>query len=273
MRVDELTGIKHLRDKPLNWIFHWLKREFCNGRTSLRLLGRGSNGVALTDGTTVFKLWVLDSAYEQFIEFCLKNPDNPFLPKLKSKIRSLPRALDIDAWNEHGDSVDFSKIRYVKMEKLEPYRGDGGFYLFPPDICRLVDEDDDLVCFVSFDTLLEYGDYFTGDFHRDVSILFDDVMRGYAGYPKTVPYEKYASKINRELMALIKTITQLSDALTGDYRFDPGNRNLALRGKQVVILDPIVNDDDLDLNARFLELVDNCPNPNAAPSVSEDRFR
>lgn len=261
MRVDELTGIKHLRDRPLSAVLNWIRREFCAGRTKLRVLGRGSNAVALTDGQTVFKFWVKDSAYEQFVEFCLKNQDNPFLPKFKSKIRYLPKALNgIEMWSrEDGKSIDVSTVRYVKMEMLQPYKGDGGFWLFPPDIRRLVDEDDDIACFIDFDTLLEFGNYFHGDYHKDVGILFNDIMRKFSGMPASLPYEKYTSELNHELMAFIKTLSKMSDSLIGEYRFDPGNRNMALRGNQVVILDPIVNDDDLEMNARFLELVDVCP--------------
>jgi hypothetical protein len=254
MRLDELIGIKHLATKHPVEVVNWLKQEFDSGRTKLRLLGRGSNGVALTNGEIVFKLWLKDSAYEDFARLSMKHQDNPFFPKFKTGIRSLPRVFQsLEVYDKDGEQIDLSAIRYVKMELLQPYAGLGGFYIFEdPAIRREIEAEDDLSNFVDTETLMEWGVGFTDDDERNINYLIRDYLQDYSGF--TAPYDKYRKHINPELVGFMRALGIISDAMPSGHRFDSGKRNLALRGKQLVILDPVVNDDDLELNTTFLEL-------------------
>lgn len=255
MRVDELTGIKHLRNLAPQQVIDWLQTEFDAGRSKLRPLGRGSNGVALTNGTDVFKFWMFDSAYESFVEFCLKNQDNPYLPKFHSKIRTLPRIFNsIEAWNYEGNPIDASKVKYVKMEMLEPFKHPG-FTLFADQKIRAkIEEEDDLANYVSAKTLMECGTEFNGNYQHDLMWLIEDLMMDIKGFD--APYLQYIKHINPEVMNFITALGSIAEELGADYEFDPGDRNLAMRGKQIVFLDPVVDDADMDLNDRFLSLAD-----------------
>jgi hypothetical protein len=255
MRVDELTGIKHLRGESPAGIVDWLHKEFQAGRTKLRLLGRGSNGVALTNGTDVFKFWMFDSAYEDFVEYCLANPDNPWLPKFKSRIKTIPRVFaNLDVWDTEGDPIDATKVRYVKMELLSPYKK-GGFKVFTnPKIAEIIEEEDDLANYVSVDTLMQSGQEFSGDPRKDAKTLIW-IMTDVRGHD--APYIQYAKYINPELIGFCSALGDVAKkALHGEQRFDAGGRNLAQRGDQIVILDPLVDDGDMELNERFLFISD-----------------
>lgn len=52
MKLTELTGIKHLKTKNPQDLLDYISNEFEMGRSKLRRLGKGSNGVVFTDGKT-----------------------------------------------------------------------------------------------------------------------------------------------------------------------------------------------------------------------------
>lgn len=158
MLLNELTGIKAIKDKNPLEILQWIKDQIGAGRTGLRFLGKGSHGVALTDGTTVFKFWHKDSAYEQFVDFA-RYKDYDCLPKFKSGVRHLPFSfttksldaflddytryrediedeldVDVDELDKESDEylewedapskfVSTEGFSYIKMEKLDPVEG------------------------------------------------------------------------------------------------------------------------------------------------------
>ena len=158
MLLTELTGIKAIKDKNPLEILQWIKDQIGAGRTGLRFLGKGSHGVALTDGTTVFKFWHRDSAYEQFVDFA-RYKDYACLPKFKSSVKHLPFSfttksidaffddytkyrediedelgVDVDELDKDSDEymeweyapskyVTTEGFSYVKMEKLDPVEG------------------------------------------------------------------------------------------------------------------------------------------------------
>jgi hypothetical protein len=175
---------------------------------------------------------------------------------LKSKIRRLPRFFkDLGIFDrEDGDPIDSSKVYYVKMELLSPCKT-GTFRLFTdPKIARIIEEEDDLANYVTVNTLMETGQEFTGDPRKDAKTLIW-IMTDVKGHD--APYIQYAKHLNPELLGFCTALGDVNKkVLSGNMRFDPGSRNLAQRGNQVVILDPLIDDDDMEINRYFLELGD-----------------
>lgn len=62
----------------------------------------------------IVKVWEIDSAYRDFIRYCLKHRSNPHLPKIMGTLKSIP-AFHARA---HLDTM----INFVKLEKLEPLK-------------------------------------------------------------------------------------------------------------------------------------------------------
>lgn len=256
MKLNELLGIKKLANLEPGQIATWLQQEFDAGRSTLRPLGKGANAIALTNGKIVFKFWLIDSAYEKYVEFCRKNQNNPMLPKFLSPVRRLPRVLaNFRMTTEDGKVVNAGDVRYVKMELLQPYKErNGDFRLFSdPKARAAIEAENDLDNYTSLYTIFEWGVAFGSDADENAKVLFNDIQRGANYASETVPYEKYQHLLNPFLVELMLTLGQINDAID-DVRFDGGTRNMAMRGDQVVILDPIVNDDDLMLNQEFLDL-------------------
>src|SRR5574344_1595042 len=108
MLLNELTGIKAIKDKNPLEILQWIKDQIGVGRTGLRFLGKGSHGVALTDGKTVFKFWHRDSAYEKFVDFA-RYTNYDCLPKFKSGIKRLPFSFTTKTLDAFLD--DYTKYR------------------------------------------------------------------------------------------------------------------------------------------------------------------
>lgn len=260
MFLTELTGIKKLSVKSAKGIIVWLKREFLTGGSRLRVLGHGANGFALTNGKTVFKFWARDSAYEQFVLYAMKNQDNPFLPKFKSRIRTLPRAFSIEDFD-----APVQKAKYVKMELLQPFKGAAVIPMFKdPEIIAHIDKfisnlDPDFESVeIGNDVPLEdIFDHTATLFHpnddkHNISVVLDMLCHG--KYGTEFPYERFISKIDQQFLLFLRTIGAIADLV--DVEFDYGKRNFALRGQQLVILDPVCNDADLEFNYEMLGLGD-----------------
>lgn len=248
MRLDELAGIKKFRDKNVNEVIDFIQKEFLNGKTKLKYLGNGANGVALTDGTTVYKFWMFDSAYEDFINYAIKHQDNPFLPKLKSKIRTLPRVFNsIEAWDYQGRNLDASKVKYVKMEYLDRCTK-RYFKVF--DTEDIVKQNS-----ISVIDLFKVAHKFKGDPKKDLSQIAD-IMVSNDVWSHNFKAAQYEDKVNKDLLNFVMTLGSIYSGLKFQHTFDYNPGNLAMRGDQIVILDPVYNARDIDLNDRFLELKD-----------------
>jgi len=231
MKIQELLGVKKFADKTANDVIRYMDQT---GKF-LRNLEKGANAVALTDGTDVYKFWYFDSAYEKFIRYAIANQSNPLMPRVKSKIKKLPAFFLRDR-----NAPDY--VQYIKLEMLAPVENphDVKFRIFA-----------DLEITINFNDLQE--------------ILADNVdekvyMARIYSYAISLDPEKYPnirrthgpSDISKDIVNLVKTYIDISELIDGETDFmDLHSGNIMLRGDQLVILDPIANTLDIDLNDKI----------------------
>jgi hypothetical protein len=241
MKLNELTGAKRLSQMTPAQAVDFIKAEFAAGKTTLRPLGKGALGVALTNGTDVFKFWYQDSAYAKFANFCVDNP-SPWLPKFKSKVRVLPKFLKI------GDGS--ANINYVKMELLKPFHGNDQIDIWKDEaiVKQIGGERNN---FTDIENVFRWAT--ASKTPRGVlKWLLDDHQKQQR---ISVDLQEFMPQVNPELLSLIEVMTKIRMLLTDDDRLDFGTRNMAMRGNQPVILDPIVNDDDIRINKEISDFL------------------
>lgn len=106
--LDEMIGVK----KYSNMTAHDLLRHLGgNSGSQVQILGDGSHAVALKIKDRVYKFWLLDSAYESYVKYSLNHKDNPFVPKFRGGIKTLPAF-----FLRSEQSPD--TVKYVEMEEL-----------------------------------------------------------------------------------------------------------------------------------------------------------
>lgn len=236
--LNELSGAKRFGKLSPEEAVELIKSEFAAGKTGLRPLGKGALGVALTNGTEVIKFWYQDSAYERFANFCYNN-DSPWLPKFKTKVRTLPKFLKI------GDGK--ADIRYVKMELLQPFKGDYRLKLW--DDAKIIDQiGGDKNNYTSIEQVFRWARA-----SKTPRGILKWLLNNHKEEKKIqVDVEQFLADVNPLLLSLIDTIVQIVKILGDDDRLDLDEdgvqRNMVMRGNQPVILDPIVNDDDIRIN-------------------------
>lgn len=241
MKLQELAAAKRLSQMTPAQAVEFVKAEFADGRTSLRPLGKGALGVALTNGTDVFKFWYQDSAYAKFADFCADNP-SPWLPRFKSRVRTLPKFLKI------GDGS--ADIRYVKMELLRPFNGSDQIDIFDdPEVVRSIGGERNN--FTDVETVFRWAT--ASKTPRGVLKWLLDAHQ--KDRRISVDLQELAPQVSPRLLELIEVLTRIRALLTGDDRLDFGTRNMAMRGSQPVILDPIVNDDDIRINREISDFL------------------
>jgi len=241
MKLYELSGAKRLSQLTPAEAVDFIKAEFAAGKTKLRPLGKGALGVALTNGTDVFKFWYQDSAYAKFANFCVDNP-SPWLPKFKSKVRVLPKFLKI------GDGAE--NINYVKMELLTPFHGNDQIDFFKDeDVIKQIGGERNN--FTDMETVFRWAT--ASKTPRGVlKWLLSDHQKQQR---ISVDLEQFLPNISPELYSLVEVMTKIRALLTDDDRLDFGTRNMAMRGNQPVILDPIVNDADIRINREISDFL------------------
>lgn len=235
MKLQELAGTKRLSNMTPAEAVEFVKAEFAAGKTTLRPLGKGALGVALTNGTDVFKFWYQDSAYAKFANFCVDN-NSPWLPKFKSKVRVLPKFLKI------GDGAE--NINYVKMELLTPFYANDQIDIWTNEqiVKQIGGERNN---FTDVETVFRWVT--ASKTPRGVlKWLLSDHQKQ---QKISVDLEQFMTEVNPMLLDLIDVATKIRALLGDDDRLDFANRNMAMRNRtQPVILDPIVNDDDIRIN-------------------------
>lgn len=236
LQLDELAGTKRLAGMTPAEAVEFIKNEFAAGRTKLRPLGKGAMAVALTNGTDVFKFWYQDSAYEKFANFCMAN-DSPWLPKFKSKVRTLPKFLKI------GDSA--KSIHYVKMELLQPFNPKSGELKLWDDPAIISQLGGGLGNYVEIEDIFRWSR--ASKKPRGVTkwLLSDHQKK----YDIDVDLEQFMEELRPEIKDLITVVSGIAGILGEDDRIDHADRNMVMRGSQPVILDPIVNDEDIGINS------------------------
>lgn len=108
MRLFELVGVKAFKDLNANEV---AKALISDGK------GRHSNGlfgvtIIPEHGDFVYKAWIDDSGYEDYVKLAKAHKDNPMFPRFLSDIKTLP----VFFKQEHKQH---EKIKIIKMEKLK----------------------------------------------------------------------------------------------------------------------------------------------------------
>lgn len=224
--LKELLGVKKFQDQTADEVIDYLKSHF----SSLKPLGQGASGVALTDGANVYKFWLVDSAYDDFIQYCMKHQSNPLLPKLKSGIKTMPAF-----FLRHKDSPDV--VKYVKMERLTHALKSDCNVMISKKLERWIDLEHLYYLIESEngepeDVYLNLIDEFK-DSQIDVDDLTDEL------------------KLLVETLCDIYELTQKKNYKKKSHHPDLHLGNVMMRDKQLVIIDPIANVDDLNLNATL----------------------
>jgi hypothetical protein len=227
MKILELLGVKKFAGMTSREVIDFVKSM---DSSKLKVLGRGANAVALTDGKAVYKFWLVDSAYEDFIKYAAANQSNPFLPKLLSPVKTLPAFFVRSA-----KAPDV--VKFVKLELLEPLSGAWGI------------EDEELQITKGSEQKLEIKNELFGIIERNHQKPFKEVLQKIADEA----WEKTAvSKLNPAIVKLAQAIYDVQKMVgVNAHLLDLHSGNFMLRGKQLVIIDPIANRADLRLNNEF----------------------
>jgi hypothetical protein len=230
-QLDELMGVKKFANMTHSDIIDYINANFGPGK--FEELGSGSNGVALARGDTVYKFWFRDSAYEDFIAYCEKHQNNPFLPKFKSRVKELPAF-----FTRSIEAPD--RIRYIKMERLTAdITASIQVTKSPHDQVKnieyLCDRMGTLLRSLPVDKLENHYKFFFADEEIDAPVELTD-----------------------EFKLLIKTMGDLKEMISGTSKhfFDIHAGNFLVRGSQPVIIDPIANGADLEINNSISDFVE-----------------
>ena len=190
------------------------------------------HGAAIAIGNTVYKMWMQDSAYQDFVTYALKNQNNPFLPKLKSGIKQMPAF-----FRRHGGAPDI--VNYIRMEQLSPVNKQFSFTL------NMSGEDADVFGLLTLKEVLEIMDMAHDSEGRTLQTFVDCMI-------EKLDYEYTVENIPSDLKLLVLTLMQIM-SLNPEHYPDLHLGNFMMRDDQLVILDPIHNEADSSLNDDFAE--------------------
>lgn len=247
MKLDELAGIKSLMGHTAKGLYDLFITDFKSGKHKLKVLGKGSNAVAFTNGTSVFKFWHRDSAYEKWVNYAMKNPSR-LVPKFKSKIRVFPKMLKT--------KYDLGDLKYVKMELLEP--------------CTV----ESIKCWEDRATKIRIWRIFNGartairenyDIEKATiaTMMLVDEAAGLVRlgdvFINTHEMEDRIKSMNPDIKDMLTILIEFGKRFVDSDGFDYSPDNMAMRGNQLVILDPASNEDDLDMNHILTDLEDIIP--------------
>ena len=65
-------GIRKFVDKTSDQVIEILKEQFKYQKTNLKFLGDGLHGAVFGVQNYVYKFWLVDFAYEEFLKYCAK---------------------------------------------------------------------------------------------------------------------------------------------------------------------------------------------------------
>lgn len=251
MRLLELTGIKHLKDKTPAEIIDYLS---ANEKTTLKHLGNGANGIAFTDGKTAYKFWHRDSAYEFFIKYVQDYQEYPCLPRLFSKVRNLP----FNITSTDGTNVE-NGVKYIKMEILRPLSQDElNIKILTDEACEKLGVKSTInklsinyaFDYPSRNKTIERGlmrvieSLFTHRFLDYDEEKMDINMNDASFFKMFDPAYLEIVKVTRDIVQFGNQYSFRADLHSSNFMVRPGTN-------QLVILDPIANDTDIDLNMEL----------------------
>ena len=228
--LEELAGVKQFQNKTASEILAYYKHKLGDG--PIKVLGSGVHGAAVMIGNNVYKMWMQDSAYQDFAAYALKNQNNPFLPKFLSEIKRMPAF-----FRRHGGAPDV--IHYIKMEHLTPVDKQYSFQL------NMSSEDADVFGVLTLREILDVLEMVHDSEGRSLQTFVDCMI-------EKLDYEYTVENIPSDLKLLVLTLMQIM-SLNPEHYPDLHLGNFMMRDDQLVILDPIHNEADSSLNDDFAE--------------------
>lgn len=235
--INELAGVKRFADMTATEVLDQFRSTF--GNANIKLLGQGANGAALLIGNQVYKFWMIDSAYTAFIQYCQSHENNPLLPKFTSNIKKIPAF-----FIRHENAPDY--VNFIKMEKLTSnrnilnYQLDLNYQSYEEEFEKIDDGEVDITT-IKLATALFYFDRL-----QDSEI---PILTQFTNYLSNYHHMKYKTDIlGNELTMLINTLWDIKQL---GFTLDLHDENFIMRNDQLVILDPIADKDDLNLNRAF----------------------
>lgn len=227
MLLKELLGVKKYANHSSSEIEALLKKggEFVP-------IGKGVHASAFLYNNKVYKFWVADRAYEKFIDYVMKNQDNPWLPKLHSGIKTMP-----PFFKHYKDVKD---VKWIKMEKLEKLTG----HLIRLNNGNSKDDghDDDS----EFSEMASVTDII------NLSTCYVDPTILLKSFPDSIESLRVKFKLHVTDKHTLKYLKILHDLNKFKMWFDLHEENLMSRGNQMVLIDPLKHSKDLSFN-KFLD--------------------
>lgn len=251
--INELAGVKRFRDMPVADVLSYFKSQMGNGPVTM--LGKGAHGAAFMIGNNVYKMWMQDSAYQAFVNYALQHQDNPFLPKFYSGIKQMP------AFFIRGANAP-DKVNFIKMEKLSGTEFEVKQYTFDLN-------------YTMNDSISEARKkfYTTVSWSVVTQLLLRPNVRGnemqvfLKGLKHEKGYEYTEDDLSPALKLFIETIKGI---LQLNRDLDLFADNFMMRGDQLVIVDPIYDNDDYLANRDFVYGFDNTY---SKPAVTSNHVR
>lgn len=237
--LTELIGVKKFKEMTSDEIRTYLEKTFnaANGPMKIKLLGQGAHAVAVQIGSFAYKFWLVDDAYEKFAEYAIKHQDNPLMPKIYGGIKSMP------AFFVKHEAAP-ARVKYVKMELLQPLQSGSIKIVVIPGFSDTLGLDR----FISNSYRWIHNETWKEDFLKWI--------------PNAVPSQMYDGKyalpegatfddLSYELKLWATTCRELYDLNHQEADLDLHSENLMARGNQPVILDPVADENSMNLNSMF----------------------
>lgn len=233
--LTELIGVKKFKDMSSDEIRTYLEKTFnaANGPMKVKLLGQGAHAVAVQIGNYAYKFWLVDDAYERFAEYAIKHQDNPLMPKIYGGIKSVPAF-----FLKHEAAP--ARVKYVKLELLQPVESEQHSLVVlenNPSTIRL----DRFIANT-------YRWIHDADWQKSLMSWIPGAVRPPSfEFPEGTTFDD----LSDELKLWATTCRELYDINNQESDLDLHSENLMARGNQPVILDPVADENSMNLNLMF----------------------
>lgn len=241
--IKEMIGVKKFQNMTAHDLLKYLGGD---DSSQVKILGDGSHAVALKIKNWVYKFWMLDSAYDSYVRYSLAHTSNPFVPVFKSKIKTMPAFF---LRSEHAPD----QVKYVEMEEL--YRvTPGEFENMTFDLQGTDNKTGERKAYqVTMGRLLVWADQSLFGF----SSFLDHAS---AKWDATFPMNEQ----DYEFSQLVDLLVDLKE-LDGFVDIHADNVMKRSNG-QLVIIDPVANEDDHVANLRMAEFARSPGNNTGKPA-------
>ena len=233
MRLTELTGVKKYQDMTQDELATLL-----NDMTPYKKVGKGTFSHVFKKDDKIYKFWLGDSAYDKFLDYVVKHPLNLCLPKLLSKVKVIKTF-----FKRHVKTP--GEIKYVQLEELKPVTDSYIVQAHPGGKNSLGEFEAETVTIYDICATLATA----GRKEKKNAVKVNELALKFLGME--VNYDKVR---NPDLLNLVKTVSELitMDGIESDLH----SGNFMLRGDQLVIIDPCVDTEELEL-MRWLKNIRN----------------